>query len=389
MPTDVSSTVMYNQSKVWLALWLFPLVSAYAMIIMPLTLYSLYQTQGLPGLSQPEGHAHEMLFGLVTGLIAGYLSGRPERKVALLILLAWFAARVASLNWPDSLWSTVLQALLVALLLWQILPRLNAAKRWRNRILLPLIFALLGLGVLSALSRGLTLPMWFWPTAQVTGILLALLLSYMGGRLLAPAIANAIDRTGGTILKARVQPRIEGGLILTLATAALLSLSSTQIPGWFSALPLWLAALLICIRIVRWQPWRLGGRLDLLCLLAGYGWLAPGLIVMALQQTRGLSTGPGLHLVTIGTLGILATGVIMRLTAQRRKRDLPTGSWWALIALLFSLAAVSRALPDLFLLLPWSARTILYFFAAGGWSLAWGLTLIYQLRTLQRPVVST
>lgn len=377
-----------RQSGVWLALWLFPFVSAFAVVIMPLTVFSLYQPYGVPGLSRPEGHVHEMLFGLVTGLIAGYLSGRPRQMIAFLILLAWCSARIASLGWPDSLWSAALQAFLVALLLRQLLPRLKAAKRWRNQMLLPLICALLGLGVLSALSRAWALPMWIWPTSQMAGILLALLLSYMGGRLLAPAIAGAIDRAGGASLEARVQPRIEGAVILTLAAGVLASLMSTQLTGWITALPLWLAALLLSVRIVRWQPWRLTGRVDLVCLLAGYTWLVPGLLVMALQQSRDLSISPGLHLVTIGTLGILATGVITRLTAQRRKQALPSSTWWALIALLFSLAAISRAMPDLIDLSPWIERITMHQLAAAGWSLAWGLALNYQLGAMKRQIAT-
>lgn len=108
------------------------------------------------------------------------------------------------------------------MLAWRVVPRFNAAKKWRNRMLVPLMLSLCGLPLLWLILHISPMP---GPTALLhTGvILLLLLMTLMSGRLIAPAVGGTLEKRGIT-QQARVQPMIEAALILMLGAAALTTL---------------------------------------------------------------------------------------------------------------------------------------------------------------------
>lgn len=97
-----------------------------------------------------------LLFGVVLGLVAGYLSGKQRHKLLWLTLLVWVSARALNWGWPGSVMAIGSQCLFIVLMLYWILPRLGAAKRWRNQSLLWLLVGLGGLALWS--QAGITLP---------------------------------------------------------------------------------------------------------------------------------------------------------------------------------------------------------------------------------------
>lgn len=148
--------------------------------------------------------------------------------------------------------------------------------------------------------------------------LFALLLSFMGGRLIAPTVAGQIYRQGGN-LEARVQPRVEGTLIIVLAIAIVVLALETLVAdaaaiAKASGGALVLAGVLAGLRLARWRLWRLEKRPDLLCLGAGYGWLAIGLVLFGLTHARLAGTAAdetlAIHVITIGSLGTLTLNVM-------------------------------------------------------------------------------
>jgi uncharacterized protein involved in response to NO len=203
-------------------------------------------------------------------------------------------------------------------------------------------------------------------------MVLSLLMLFMGGRIIAPAAAGHAYRTGGD-LAARVQPGIEGGLIVAMfaAIAALLARLDS-----LAALGLAIAAVLAAVRLARWQPWKLRGRADIACLVVGYAWLAVGLLAIAAALQAGVRPVTAIHVITIGAMGTLTVNVMALTYARIARRDpaaqrLPV---WA--TLLVALAVVARVGADVAAQDPraWLAC------AAASWSAAYLLTLASFLR---------
>jgi uncharacterized protein involved in response to NO len=171
----------------------------------------------------------------------------------------------------------------------------------------------------------------------ITGLLL--LMTFMGGRVIAPAVAGTLEKKG-IPLEARVQPRIEGMLIVILGCAVFLMAFPAADPITGSLLLA--TSALITLRTLRWKLWLCPERPDLLVLAVGYIWLAIGALAIGLALLKGTTLAPALHVITIGGLGILSTSVMLRLAWQRSHRKPPAAREVFPIAALLSGAAISR-----------------------------------------------
>lgn len=346
--------------------WFFPLAAAYASVSVPLSLQGMLGGAAwIPGLSSPLTHAHELLFGFGLAVVAGYLINRATRAQLWLLAGLWLAARALFLWLPGSVAALAANLGFAALLAALAAPQfLRAAKRWRNQVFGPLIIAFA-----LAVAAYHLLPAWRaglqTTTVYQAVLLFGLLMLLMGGRIIAPAVAGAIERAGGT-LEARVQPRIEGALILVMLAALILAaLPSGRL---LAGALLLLAGPLAALRLLRWRPWRCTHRPDLLCLMLGYGWLAAGIVLLGLAWTFDtLHPGAAGHALTVGAMGVLTTTVMARVRLLRAKRD-PAGEWSTpVIALAISAAAVLRV--------AWPASTTALWLAAALWGTAYLLLL--------------
>lgn len=346
--------------------WFFPAAALHAALLLPVSVLSMFGLiPALPGLITPAGHAREMLFGFALAVIAGYLLGPQPRRLTLALLGCWLLARIGSLFWPGS-WLALGAGLLFAVgLAWKVLPRfLGAAKKWRNQSVAPVVG---GLALLSAIAAG-SLDYGLLRLVQHEALLLlAALLFFMGGRVIAPALAGHAQNEGRQ-LTARVQPRLEGAVLILLALALLLALLPWPLSQRLAGVALLVASIITGIRLLRWQPWHCRTRTDLLVLLVGYAWLAIGLLLLGLSALLPeLPATATLHTLTVGALGSLTFGVMARTRLTQRFRDPIARRWIHPVAWLISLAALARVLPAL-LGLP---QTGWLLFAAACWSAAY------------------
>lgn len=346
--------------------WFFPAAALYAAVLLPISVLGLLGLlPALPGLVTPAGHAREMLFGFALAVIAGYLLGPQPLRLILSLLGCWLLARVGALFWPGS-WLTMGATLLFAAgLAWKVLPRfVGAAKKWRNQSVAPVVG---GLALLSAVTAtGLDYGVLRLLQHEAL-LLLAALLFFMGGRVIAPALAGHAQNEGRR-LDARVQPQLEGAVLILLALALLLAPLPWLLLQRLAAAMLVAASVLSGIRLLRWQPWHCRTRPDLLVLLLGYAWLVLGLLLLGLSGL--ISTLPAtatLHALSVGALGSLTFGVMGRTRLVQRFRDPEARRWIHPFALLLSLAALARIVPPMLGLqpMPW------LLLAAGCWSLAY------------------
>jgi uncharacterized protein involved in response to NO len=257
----------------------YPAASLYAALVLPLSV-----------LWMPQWHAHEMLFGFALAVVAGNQLGPAAGKRVWLLFGLWVFSRIAFLVFPGAATAMVVNAAFAAALAMQVAPRLlHSAKKWRNQALPAILIALC---IAAAVFH-----------IRTAVLLFAALMLFMGGRIIAPSVAGQLQRQG-VHLGARVQPRIEGALLLIM----LLALAWT--PACVAA------GLLAGIRMARWRLWALRGRADLLCLAAGYAWLAAGLVGYGVRADTAF-----LHLITVGALGTLTFNVMALSWLLRARRD--------------------------------------------------------------------
>ncbi|RBP33528.1 uncharacterized protein involved in response to NO [Marinobacter pelagius] len=377
MTSDKSARPAKNIHAFWL---FFPAAAILAALAVPLSIHGVLSGTGWPPGLLGAGHAHELIFGFALALIAGYTLGPQPRRILATLFILWLLARITWLLAPDSWTAQVLSPAFALLLARCVVPRFNAAKKWRNKIAGPLILVLC-LMVPGFWLTGVVGPDSLMPDrtrllqSSVLGLLL--LMTFMGGRIIAPAVAGTLEKKD-IPLEARVQPRIEAALLVLLIAAMGLAMgAATERLAGAVLLP---AALLVTIRILRWRLWHCPERPDLLVFAAGYLWLAAGAGVTGTHLLAGIPAIPALHLITVGALGTLSASVMLRLAWQRASRCPPPGWQPISLAALIGLSAVSRYLagPTPFASPGW------LWLSAGLWSAAY-LGVALQLLMLYRP----
>lgn len=359
-------------------LW-FPLAATYAAVMLPWSVAAQLGLWPAPaGITRPWGHGHEMLFGFALAVVTGYTSGQQPRRTTLQMIGLWLLARLAFLGWPLSLPAILLNVAFVIALAWKVAPTfLRTAKKWRNKSVGVILIGVALSVIAFHIAAHMALPPSLFLLEAV--LFLSALIFFMGGRMIAPAIAGHVEKTQGYILEARVQPALEGAVLLLLLMALVVNVLPVGArPAMLAALLL-ACALLTLVRMVRWQGWRCRDRLDLLALLAGYGWLMAGWVLIALSlTTEALPLSQALHAITVGALGTLTLSVMARVRMHRCLRDPNAWPWVYGLNLLIAAAALIR------LTVHWLPYTQGLMLAALCWSLAYGGLLVLLVRLGQQ-----
>jgi uncharacterized protein involved in response to NO len=345
--------------------WLFPLAALHAALMVPLSLLSLYhQLDLVPQLASPAAHARELLFGFALAVIAGYLLGPLSRRRLSCLVGLWLVGRLGVLDWPGSVLASLADGAFALWVAWLLVPRFLAAKKWRNRLLSPLLGLICLLAVVTLTWRYMDGMPTTAPLMHQSVLWLVLLMTFMGGRIIAPAVNGHLMQRH-RVAGAGVQPRIEAALIILLGLAPFVMLWPWLQP--LAALLVVAAGLLVLWRIRCWQPGLCRERRDLLVLMLGYGWLGIGLLLLARTWWLPDHASTSLHAFTIGALGTLASAIMLRQVILRAKARPETE--WALVPLaaLFAMAAILR----LWALETGSSWLVVLWGSAAAWSLAW------------------
>jgi uncharacterized protein involved in response to NO len=320
-------TAPRKRLRVAASAFFFPAAALHAVLVLPWSVLAITGiATGPASLATPLGHAHEMLVGYALAVVAGNQLGVLSAWRLRILAATWMLARVAYVAFSGPI-AWVLDIAFAAALAVHVVPRLfRAAKKLRNQAL-PAILTALCVGVvafdLAAILAG-TATMHAIVTAVV--LLLAALMLFMGGRIIAPAAAGQLYRQGVS-LAARVQPRIEAGIIAAMAVAVVAAVTPDVV--LVLRLACATAGALAVVRLLRWRLWTCTGRFDLQCLGVGYAWLAAGLAAIAIAGTGSFRTA-ALHVVTVGALGTLTFNVMantMLVRARRSPADEPRLVW--------------------------------------------------------------
>ena len=272
-------------------------------------------------------HGHEMVFGYTTAVIAGFLltavknwTGRQTiNGVSLLLLsLLWIAARLLPF-FPETIpyWLlAIIDLSFLPAVAAVILPLLVKTKNHRNLIFVGIVVLLSAaniifhLGVAGVLVSGQTYGLY----AGVYIILL--LISIMGGRV----IPFFIERGTGTGFTRKSYPAIETSASLMLLLLGILQ--TAGMTGMFTVIVALVAAVLHLIRLSGWYAKGVWQVPLLWVLVLSYGWIIVGLFLMALALAGVFAISLALHALTIGGVGLLTMGMMVRVSMGHSGRKL-------------------------------------------------------------------
>ncbi len=335
-----------------------------------------------------DWHIHEMIFGYVAAIIAGFLltaipnwTGRlPVNGYPLAALAGlWLVGRAAIAT------SAILGAGLAALidlaflcvLAGVAIREIVTGRNWRNlRVLVVLIVLIAGNVVFHAEA------FWRGSTdygARIGIAAVVLLIALIGGRIVPSFTRNWLTRVNPGRLP-RPFSRFDA-IALGTGAAALI--------GWI-VLPMHLltgvlligAGLLQAARLARWAGDRTFADRLVLVLHVAYGFLPLGFLFLgaAILWPSEWPTSAGLHAWTTGAFGLMTLAVMTRASLGHSGRDLVASVPTQLIYLCVLIAAASRI---------WAAfqpSLLLLYVAAFAWSAAFaGFAVIYGPLLLGRP----
>lgn len=312
----------------------------HAAVFAPLSLWAM--TTGSPmELATGLGHGSEMLAGFALAVIAGFLLPKMQRLSLSGLFALWLAGRVAVVAGAPMAWMVLPNLAFAAWACVLIVPRVTvAAKKLRNMATGPLVALIAttimaGVALLAFDVAGTSRLALYMAATLLAGLML-----FMGGRVIVPALSGAWKRRGQR-LTIRVQPRLEGAMLICLIIAVACLL-------WYPLFPLAAAGaigagIIAWVRLWRWGMWRCPECPDLWGLAIGYAWVATGMILMGTALLFGWPARvAGLHAITVGGLGTLSLNVMGR-TSLFRSGVNPRLAWVLVAAsLLTSLAAIAR-----------------------------------------------
>lgn len=300
-------------------------------------------------------HAHEMVFGFVGAAITGFLltaipnwTGRmPLQGGPLLALIAlWLAGRLAVATsaaigaWPAAIIDVGFYAAVLAVVLREVV----AGKNWRN---LPMAIAVATFLVANALMHAEALGLA--ETARIgwrLGIAVAVMLVVLiGGRIIPSFTRNWLAKRGAKVLPAPFRGIDQAALIaalvaLTAWTVAPETLVSAALAG--------IAAIMILVRLARWQGQATWAEPLVFILHIGYAWVWIGFaLVAASGASAAVPPIAAVHAFSAGALATMILAVMTRATRGHTGRELHADAATSVLYVLVSAAAVLRVTASL------------------------------------------
>jgi uncharacterized protein involved in response to NO len=337
----------------------------------------------------PSWHAHEMIFGYLGAVIAGFvltavpnwtgrlpLSGYP----LALLFLSWLAGRVAVSAVGDPLLASLFDLAFPVALAGSVWREVIAGKNWRN---LPVA----GLLTLFALANSLHHAENLWPVLDGTGLRLALgvaatMIALIGGRITPSFTRNWLAKRKSDHLPASFGTTDRVALAATaLGTAGWVFLPYHRASGTLLAL----AGLLLIGRLARWRGLTTWREPIVLILHLGYLWLAASLLLLgcSILAPETMPQSSALHALTAGAIATMTLAVMTRASRGHTGRAIEADPATIAIYVLASVGALLRVLAPL---LPTFYMELL---TAGGalWSSAFALFAVWYGPMLLRARV--
>lgn len=263
-------------------------------------------------------HAHEMLFGYLSAVIAGFVltaipnwTGRlPLSGMPLAVLVGlWLAGRAACLASPDPWLAMAVDLAFPAALAFAIWREVTAGKNWKNA---PVAVMITLFGVANAADHLASAGFVDHDLGQRLALAVAgMLIALIGGRIVPSFTRNWLVKEGAAHL-----PEPFGKL-----DKAALAATAAAMLGWvvmpdndLVGMLLFAAGVLRTVRVLRWRGVATMHEPILLVLHVGYGWLAASfaLLGLAIMLPDAVPHSAALHALTAGTVGTMTLAVMTR-----------------------------------------------------------------------------
>lgn len=341
-------------------------------------------------------HSHELLFGYVPAIMAGFLltavpnwTGRPPIVGWPLIALfaLWLLGRagvaLSSISSPTIV-ATFSLAFLLAL--FAVLAReIVAAKNWRNLKLLA------GIGVLTLAQALFHYEIWRYGRATY-GDHLALaaaltMIIIVGGRIVPSFTGNWLKQNNPGALPA--SPDLFDRIAAIVGVTALLAwVGAPYVPAAHMGIAglLLIAGLLHMMRQIRWRPERTLAEPLVAVLHLGYAFVPLGFLLAAYALSTGErpAATAGTHAWTVGAIGLMTLAVMTRAIRGHTGHPLTAPFGTIVIYALMATAAATRITAAL---LPETAFVVLSLSGAA-WVGAFVLfASLYGPMLLRRPAM--
>jgi uncharacterized protein involved in response to NO len=325
------------------------LCAVYVMLIWSLAILGYGPMVGHP--NQIFWHAHEMIFGFLLAIIAGFTltaaanwTGRPPVSGAPLALLvaAWLAGRVAMIyigDWPMPL--AALTDMLFPVLLTGLFAReILAAGNKRN---LPVVFIVGLLAALNALFHyGFQQPNWLDRTALLLAIhVILVLVTVISGRIIPSFTGNWLrlyQKTDGGL--PRSFPLLDGAVaLMTVVTGVAVVFATTSI---LTAAAAFITAALHAARLSQWKGFKTTEEPLMFVLHVAYFWLPAGYALTGAAVLGHYFPTVALHVLTIGAISNMVLAMITRVPLGHTGRPLHASRAIVMVYLMMVIAVLFR-----------------------------------------------
>ncbi|HWJ70307.1 MAG TPA: NnrS family protein [Sphingobium sp.] len=363
----------------------------WALIVVSLWLGALAGSWTLPTAMDPLAwHQHEMLFGYLGAVIAGFLSaaipnwtGRPVVKgwpVAVFVGL-WLAARLAvlfSAIVPSWIGAALDVGFLLVLLGYAAREIIVSGNRNKPILLVLLLFACAN-GLDHAAAAGLTADPALGMRAGFALVLM--LITIIGGRIIPAFTRNWLMRQAGPGRMPTMANRFDMAVIAVMVLALAGWTIAPRGPG--TGLLLIAAGVLQAIRLTRWAGMRSVRDPLVFVLHVSYAWLPLGLLLLGSATFwPAIPASSAIHALSAGAMAAMTLAVMTRATRGHTGRPLAADGATVAIYLLVHLGALVRVAAPL---LPFAYMTSIRL-AGGLWGGAFLLfLLVYGPMALRRP----
>lgn len=326
--------------------------AAFAACALPLWIVGFHGW--IPGVTR-DWHVHEMLFGYLGAVIAGFLltavpnwTGRlPVAGVSLASLFAlWAAGRIAMLLAAQSSVAAVIDCAFLFVFALIIAREIWTGRNLRN---LPVCVLVLVLATANLLTHvGFLDPALQQLGERIALAVIAMLVALIGGRITPSFTRNWMAKQA-----MKPEPAAPGRFDL----AALIA-SATALLSWVLAPSAALAGGLLLaagaatlVRLARWKGWRTTAEPLVTILHVGYFWLAVALVLLgaSILAPDVVARGAGIHALTAGAFGVMTLAVMTRASRGHTGRSLTVDNATIAIYILVNAGAALRVASLFFL----------------------------------------
>lgn len=342
------TTTTSSASPAWLALGFRPFflfAGAFATLIVPLWLLVFFGKTTLPLHVHPAGwHAHEMIFGFIVAVIAGFLltavrnwtgrptpSGAPLGGLAALWLLGRLAMAMGGLL-PRGVAAAIDLAFVPAVALAIGIP-IVGTRNWRNLAFIPLLLVMFAANFAFHLTSS-TRPLRF----SLDVVLVIVLV--VGGRVIPMFTGNAIKQ------QIAPRPKLAWASLVAMLPVAVLELVPGAERGLaFAAIA---AGVLAGARMLGWKTGAARSMPIVWVLHLSWAWIALGLVLqgVAVFVPQWIASAP-LHVLSVGAVSTMILGMMTRVSLGHTGRMLVVARSITFAYVALTIAAVARGLGPL------------------------------------------